>query len=41
MIDGEYEVTRLRVNETLDGAVPTEFGTVAEQILPAHALKAN
>ncbi len=38
LVEGEYEVSRLRVDEKVVGQVP-EFGAVAEQILSVHASK--
>lgn len=35
LVEGEYEVSRIRAGEKLSSELSTEFGTVAEQILTA------
>ncbi len=35
-VDGEYEVTRLRVGDKIESGLSPEFGAIAEQILQSH-----
>jgi len=36
LVEGEYEVTQIRLNEKIAAELSSEFSAVAEQILPTH-----